>query len=81
MAGNSPIRYAKLKRALLRGGAEEGSINGSHHNWRYKGMNQSIPVHRNLVKARYVVRLRKAWKLRSEDGVSDKDFWNGNWGP
>jgi hypothetical protein len=80
MAGNSPIRYAKVRRALLRGVATEGNINGSHHNWTYRNQNQTLPVHRNLVKAVYVKRLRHAWKLTAKDGVSDKDFWNGDWG-
>lgn len=80
MAGNSPIRYAKIKRALSRGGATALNINGSHHNWAYRGIVFAIPVHRNLVKARYVKLLRKAWSLSPADGVSDKDFWNGDWG-
>lgn len=80
MGGNSPIRYAKLRRALLRGGANEGAINGSHHNWNYRGIAQSIPVHHNQVKASYVRRLRQSWGLTREDGVSDTDFWNGDWG-
>lgn len=50
MAGNSPIRYAKLKRALSRGGAEERGIAGSHHNWAYRGVAFSIPVHAGKVK-------------------------------
>lgn len=80
MAGNSPIRYAKIRRALLRGGATEGSVNGSHHNWSYRSQGQSLPVHHNQVKAVYIKRLRQAWKLRPSDGVSDSDFWDGNWG-
>ncbi|MBZ0135101.1 MAG: hypothetical protein K8I27_01860 [Planctomycetes bacterium] len=74
MAGNSPIRYAKIERALNRGGALELNINGSHHNWAYRVIVFAIPVHRNLVKARYVKLLRRAWKLTPADGVSDKDF-------
>lgn len=79
MGGNSPIRYATLRRALLRGEAVERSINSSHHNWIYRQMLQTIPVHSGLVKARYVTRLRKAWGLTRQDGVSDDDFWEGNW--
>lgn len=45
MAGNSPVRYAKLDRALLRGGAEMRGISGSHHKWLYRDLPYPIPVH------------------------------------
>jgi hypothetical protein len=79
MGGNSPIRYRKIKRALDRGGAELTSINGSHFNWTYKGRPFTIVVHSNEVKAPYIRRLREFWSLTVADGVSDRDFWNGDW--
>lgn len=79
MAGNSPIRYGKVERALQRGGAVLVSVSGSHFSWEYQGILVTIVVHGNQVKAPYVVKARKAWRLLTQDGVADKDFWDGKW--
>jgi predicted RNA binding protein YcfA (HicA-like mRNA interferase family) len=79
MGGNSPIRYAVIERALRRGGAVHTRTRGSHHNWTFRGRAFTIVVHNNVVKAPYIKRLREFWSLAPQDGVSDKDFWDGKW--
>ncbi len=79
MAGNSPIAYSKVERASRRGGATCRNSGGSPFIWTYKSLSMSIPVHKNKVKVGYVNRARKLWYLLEKDGVSDKDFWAGNW--
>jgi predicted RNA binding protein YcfA (HicA-like mRNA interferase family) len=80
MGRNSPIPYRDIKRALERGGAIHISTNGSHFIWKYKDkLPFAVVVHKNEVKAPYIKRLRRQWALTVSDGVSDDDFWNGNW--
>jgi predicted RNA binding protein YcfA (HicA-like mRNA interferase family) len=79
MGGNSPIRYGLIERALRRGGKKHTRTRGSHHNWIYRGRAFTIVVHGNAVKAQYIRRLREFWSLREDDGVSDKEFWDGKW--
>ncbi|MEE9312019.1 MAG: type II toxin-antitoxin system HicA family toxin [Planctomycetota bacterium] len=79
MGGNSPIPFRKVKRAFSRGGAEHINTNGSHFVWVYLEQEVVIVVHKNQVKSYYINDARKQWALTRYDGVSDKDFWDGNW--
>lgn len=73
---------------LRKGGARFVRQDGKNHFvWAYQpaGAEKEVPVgfvaHGDGadIRPEYIQTLRRAWKLRKEDGVSDREFMAGKW--
>lgn len=82
------FKYRQLARILRKGGAAYlGQDSKNHHVWSYTPLGGTIAITAGIaahgdgsdVKPVYVNKLRKAWKLTEQDGVSDHDFQAGKW--
>jgi len=79
------IKYKDLRTTLNRGGAVFVRQSGSHRVWEFEvdGSPRSyvIPAHNDgsEVSETYIRRLRQLWRLSVAHGVSDEDFFAGNW--
>ena len=76
------LKYRELHTLLTRCGAREVRQRGSHVIWEYSGVFAVFTPHGGGedVPRNEIRRARNAWKLRPEDGVSDDQFFNGDWG-
>lgn len=82
------FKYRQLAKILRSGGADYlGQDGKNHHVWTYQPVGATQPVTAGIaahddgsdVLPVYVNKLRKAWKLRESDGVTDHKFMKGQW--
>lgn len=82
MGGRQPLLTYRVLAALCqRGGAELRRVSGSHHSWYFREKMFTIPAHGpgTEIDRVFVRKLRLAWRLMPDDGVSDADFLAGKW--
>ena len=82
------LKYRQWAKILRKGGAVYLGRDGlGHHSWSYTPKGGPSPVVAGMaahddgsdVLPCYPNRMRKAWRLTKEHGISDDDFLNGRW--
>lgn len=85
MATPPILSYRDAARIFTKGGAVFVRQSGSHRIWKLSvcgvQIDVTVPAHQDGddVLPCYISKARRRWRLTVADGVSDQDFYAGNW--